>query len=107
MSDPDKRKAYDKFGEEGIKEGRGKGGGGSSDIFDMMFGGGRGGGGQRAKPKVKPIGQQIGVKLEDIYNGKSVTARVERQRLCGGCNGVGGSDASAVRTCDTCRGRGI
>lgn len=72
----------------------------------MMFGGGRGGG-QRAKPQVKPIVKQIEVTLEEIYNGKEFQFAVDRQRLCGKCKGVGGTDASAVRTCDSCRGKGI
>jgi len=105
--DAEKRKVYDKYGEEGINEGRGAGGGGAGDIFDMMFGGGRGGGQQRQKAQVKPIVKQIEVTLEDVYLGKELTCNVERQRKCTKCKGVGGTDAAAVRTCDTCQGRGI
>jgi DnaJ family protein A protein 2 len=42
LMDAEKRDLYDKYGEEGLKEGGG-GGSGFGDIFDM-FGGGRGGG---------------------------------------------------------------
>ena len=105
LSDPEKRKIYDKYGEEGLE--RGGGGGGHGDLFDMMFGGGRGRGGPQGKPKVKPIARQIEVTLEDMYNGKQLKLNVERQRLCGGCNGVGGSDPSAVRQCGTCGGKGV
>jgi DnaJ family protein A protein 2 len=57
LSDPEKRKTYDRFGEEGM-QGAGGHGGGMGDIFDLFGMGGRGGGGGRgpAGPKkVKPI----------------------------------------------------
>lgn len=72
-----------------------------------MFGmGGRRGGGNEPK-KVKPIGQVVEVSLEDIYNGKELEVTVERHRICGKCNGVGGSDPSAVKTCTGCKGKGM
>jgi len=43
LSDPEKRKLYDKYGEDGLKEGGG-GGFGGGDIFDLF---GMGGGGRR------------------------------------------------------------
>ncbi len=46
LSDPEKRKTYDRFGEEGLQNGGGGGGSGFGDIFDMFgMGGGRGQGG--------------------------------------------------------------
>jgi DnaJ family protein A protein 2 len=47
LMDGKKRDIYDKYGEEGLKEGMGEGGpggGGMSDLFGGMFGGGGGGG---------------------------------------------------------------
>jgi DnaJ-class molecular chaperone len=41
LSDPKKREQYDRFGEEGMKEGGGEGFSSPMDIFDMFFGGGR------------------------------------------------------------------
>lgn len=42
LSDPEKREIYDQYGEEGLQEGMGAGGGFQSpvDIFESFFGGG-------------------------------------------------------------------
>lgn len=42
LSDKEKRDIYDKYGEDGLKEGGG-GGGDPFDLFSMFGGGGRGG----------------------------------------------------------------
>jgi DnaJ homolog subfamily A member 2 len=47
------------------------------------------------------------VTLEDLYNGKTTEFDIDRQRICSKCNGVGGTDASAVQTCTGCKGRGM
>jgi DnaJ-class molecular chaperone len=51
--------------------------------------------------------QKIDVSLEEMYNGGDFSIEVDRQCLCEGCNGVGGSDPSAVRECGTCDGEGV
>jgi DnaJ homolog subfamily A member 2 len=54
LSDPEKRDMYDKYGEEGLREGAG--GGDMSDIF-KMFGMGGGGRQKQSGPKKgKPVG---------------------------------------------------
>jgi DnaJ family protein A protein 2 len=107
LSDPEKRKLYDKYGEEGLQKGGGGGGGGFHDIFDMMRGGGGGGGGPQGSRKVKPSVKQVEVSLEDLYEGKTISFGLDRQRNCGACKGIGGTDAKAVVTCTGCKGRGI
>ena len=78
------------------------------DIFSMFMGGPRPGGAQKKqKVEVKPIMKQVDVSLADIYNGKELEVQVERFRLCETCNGVGGTDATAVQTCTGCKGRGM
>jgi len=44
--------------------------------------------------------------LEELYNGKTDELAFERVVCCGECDGVGGTDASAVQTCPSCKGQG-
>ena len=91
---------------EGLEKGAG-GAGGMDDIFSMFMGGGGPRGGAQRKAKVKPIARQIEVILADIYNGKTLDIEVERQRICEGCDGIGGTDKSAVQKCSACKGQGF
>ena len=73
MTNPEKRKLYDKYGEEGVKEG---GGGGGADIFDL-FRGGRGQ--QQSGPKkAKPVLHAVKATLEDLYKGKKTKIAITR-----------------------------
>lgn len=65
------------------------------DLFSMFMGG-RGGAPSKKQMRVKPITKQVEVSLADIYNGKEIFVDVDRQRICSECNGVGGTDATAV-----------
>ena len=76
------------------------------DIFSMFMGGG-GGAAKKGKARVKPIARRIECTLADVYNGNTFDLDVDRQRICGTCNGVGGTDATAVQTCEACKGRGM
>lgn len=94
LSDSKKRDLYDKYGEEGLRDGPQAQGFG--DIFDMFGFGGRERPDAGGKKKVKPTVKQIEVTLEDLYNGKEFEFEIERHRICSKCNGVGGTDATAV-----------
>ena len=106
LSDREKRETYDRYGEDGLKEGGG-GGGGMDDLLSQMFGGGaRRGGGPTGPKKGKPVMHPLKCTLEEIYAGKSTKIAVNRERICTVCDGKGGKDG-AVQKCTTCRGRGI
>jgi len=106
LSDAKKRELYDKHGEQGLKEG---GGGGDfsspMDIFDMFFGGGRGGRGGRRENKGKDVIHQLGVSLEDLYNGSTRKLALQKNVICEKCNGRGGKEG-AVAKCTICKGTG-
>lgn len=110
LSDPDKREIYDEFGEQGIKEQGGRGGGAGftspMDMFNMFFGGGMPGGGgrNRSKAKSQPMVHKLSVSLEELYNGKLRKIAANRDLKCSGCDGKGGSN---VTTCTDCKGRGM
>jgi len=107
LSDDKKRETYNKYGEEGLKEG---GGGGEFhnpfDIFDMFFGGGGG----RRRPGEKAKGRdtvhQLKVSLDELYNGAKRQLAVQKNVICAGCNGIGGKPGS-VQKCENCNGSGI
>ena len=91
LSDEKKRQIYDEGGEQAIKEGLDKGGGGFSspmDIFDMFFGGNmsgrRGGGGPR---KGKDVVHQLSVSLENLYSGTVRKLALQKKVICSHCEG--------------------
>ena len=107
LSDPEKREIYDEFGEQGIKEGQGRGGGGFSspmDVFNMFFGGGSGGSGPNSRMKSKAMVHKLGVSLEELFNGKKRKLAANRDLKCEDCNGKGGKK---VKKCSDCNGLGM
>lgn len=108
LGDEKKRSIYDKYGEEGLKEGGGGEFHNPFDIFDMFFGGG--GGRSRRNPGEKMRGRdtvhQMKVSLEDLYNGTTRQLAVQKNVICSACNGIGGKEGS-VQKCDNCNGTGM
>jgi len=94
LSDAEKRRIYDRYGEEGVKQhegqrargGGGGGGGGGGSIFDMFFGGGGGGfgggggedDGEARVPRGETVVVDLHVSLKDLYVGREM--RVERDK---------------------------
>lgn len=46
------------------------------------------------------------VTLEEIYTGKTTKIAINRERICGKCDGLGGKEG-AVQKCGGCKGRGM
>ncbi|KAJ6665947.1 hypothetical protein lerEdw1_000850 [Lerista edwardsae] len=111
LSNPEKRELYDRYGEQGLREGSG-GSGGMDDIFSHIFGGGlfsfmgnqsrSRNGRRRGEDMMHPLK----VSLEDLYNGKTTKLQLSKNVLCSSCNGQGGK-SGAVQKCTACRGRGV
>lgn len=107
LKDPEKRRIYDQYGEEGLKEGMGGGpSGGMADIFDMfMGGGGRGRGGPRER-KSEDVVHKLQVSLEELYTGATKKLSLSRNLPCDTCKGSGSKTGKRVE-CQPCRGTGV
>ena len=70
--------------------------------FDMFFGGG-GQGGRRRGPDAAV---EMDVTLEDLFNGGSRSARINRNVICPKCRGTGAKDGETAK-CRSCNGRGV
>ncbi|KAG2624766.1 hypothetical protein PVAP13_3KG173600 [Panicum virgatum] len=77
LTDQEKRKIYDRYGEEGLKQFQGRGGGGGGmniqDIFSSFFGGG--GGAEEEEEQIlkgDEVVVELEASLEDLYMGGSL-----------------------------------
>mgnify|MGYP003365490721 CR=1 FL=1 len=107
LMDSEKRNIYDRYGEEGLKNGAGQHGGGGGghggDPFRDFFGGG--GGFQRGPPKAQDVQAETKVTLADYYNGKDIDFQIDLMDVCDVCKGTGSSDGKKHQ-CSDCGGRG-
>ncbi|CAK0784305.1 hypothetical protein CVIRNUC_007509 [Coccomyxa viridis] len=110
LRDPEKRKIYDEYGEDAVKEGMGGGGpggppGGMGDLFDILSGG-RGGGGRQRERRGENVVHRLKVSLEEIYNGGTRKLSLARNVKCDACQGKG-TKSGRQYTCETCHGSGV
>jgi len=110
LNDDEKRRIYDQYGEEGLKDG-GRGGTFKNpfDIFSQFGFGGqqqqqRGSPEQKKGPNVE-IPLEVG--LQDLYLGKTLKVGHKKQVLCPKCRGTGAKKADDVMTCPDCNGSGV
>ena len=121
LSDPEKRKAYDTFGQSGA---RGFPGAGGADMGGMRFeefdlsnlgdllGGMFGGGGGRQAASRQPVRgndleTHVRISFEDSLQGVQVRVPVEVETACTVCHGTGAEPGTAPVTCPQCGGRGV
>ena len=104
LSDPKKREIYDKYGEEGLKNG-----GAEFDPFDFFgdFGPFRTRSSQNVKRKCKAKLVELSITLEDSYNGGRKEVEYERRIVCPKCKGTGSANPDAKTTCSKCNGSGV
>lgn len=100
LSDAEKRPIYDLDGVEGLERHE-KGVNAPANPFEMLFGGGQGG-----RRKGQDAGVEMEVTLEELYNGGSRSARINRNIICPKCRGTGAKDGD-VKKCAACQGRGV
>ena len=110
LSNPEKRRAYDRgetlggFGGQG-----GAGGFGFSDIFETFFGGAAGGGSRGPASRARR-GQdalvRVEVDLRDAVFGADRELAVDTAVVCSTCRGSCCQPGTSPRTCEVCGGRG-
>jgi molecular chaperone DnaJ len=124
LSDPDKRKAYDRgTGPFGFATGGGGGfdpgafGGSFSDILSNLFGSGgaqRGPGGRqgdvragRAAPRGRDLETEVSLSFDQAVNGAQVPLAVPTSKACPTCHGTGAKPGTSPKVCPVCDGRGV
>jgi molecular chaperone DnaJ len=118
LSDPEKRKAYDRFGSTNGRGAQGSGPGGVNvdfgdlgdlgDIFGNIFG--NRGGGRRARPQPvrgADVETEVRLSFEDSLRGAEAKVPVELTVACSQCGGTGAEPGTAPVICPECNGRGV
>jgi molecular chaperone DnaJ len=131
LSDPEKRKAYDRGGSPlgGFSGGFDPSsfGGGFSDILSNLFGGGatgtagRPGGGARGRTGTGAAGRggrgaqtqgrdletEVSLSFDQAVHGAQVPLSVPTSQPCPTCHGTGAKPGTTPKVCPVCNGRGI
>jgi molecular chaperone DnaJ len=116
LSDPERRRMYDRYGHASNNGGAGSGpfagfgnAEGFGDIFDMFFGG------QRAAQQQRPAGPARGsdlrydleITLEEAYHGTEHPIAFTHLAGCETCKGSGARPGTLISACDRCGGSGV
>lgn len=134
LSDENRRRIYDQYGEDGLK-GAGMGGGfpggggggfssmeealrtfmgafgggrgGGESIFDSFFGGG--GGGFEEEPGARKGTSKkatVKVSFQEAARGTEKELAIVNYIACEACGGLGAKSRAGIKTCGTCQGKG-
>jgi molecular chaperone DnaJ len=112
LSDPERRRVYDTFGEAGLGGAAGGAGGFTGfgdfgDIFDAFFGGRAGGGVRRGRPAAgSDLRYDLRITFEEAIRGTEKEIEFPVLDRCTTCGGSGGKTGSTSATCPQCGGRG-
>jgi molecular chaperone DnaJ len=120
LSDPEKRKQYDRFGTQNGRPGP-EGGftfgegfdigdlGDLGDIFGGLFSNFGGGGRRQQQRGQRGRDLEVGINLsfEDSLRGVETTIPVELETACRECGGSGAKPGTAPKLCPECQGRGV
>lgn len=117
LSDLQKRRIYDTYGKEGLRNSGYSGPGTSEDIFshinDMfgdIFGFGGGGRGRRRDPNAPVQGEDlrydIKITFMEAVHGVNREVEVTKKETCWTCEGIGARPGHKPQVCPTCQGRG-
>jgi molecular chaperone DnaJ len=118
LSDPEKRKQYDSFGQT-FRAGQGPGGFSAQDFrgaegFDLgdLFGGlfargGRGGPEQQRPLRGADVEVAVRISFDDALRGATVKVPVAKANTCTNCHGSGAAPGTSPTICPECKGRGV
>jgi len=112
LSDEEKRRIYDQYGEEGLKGGGGGGGFNFRSPFDIFSSFGFGSDShshshhQHEQNKGANVEIPLEVTLKELYLGKTLKVGQKKQVLCPKCRGTGAKNSDDVTTCPDCKGSG-
>jgi molecular chaperone DnaJ len=117
LSDPEKRKQYDRLGSQNGRAGFGPGGvnfegfdfadlGDLGDIFGGLFGG-RGRAQQQRGQRGSDLEVDVRLSFEDSLKGVETTIPVQLETACRECGGSGAKPGTAPILCPECHGRGV
>jgi molecular chaperone DnaJ len=119
LSDPDKRKQYDRFGTQNGRAGAGGPNvdfgdfdlGDLGDLFGGLFGnlGGRASAGRARRQPVRgnDVEAVVHLSFEDSLRGVDAKVPVELTTACRECGGTGAQPGTAPVICPECNGRGV
>lgn len=132
LSDENRRRIYDQYGEDGLKGagmggaggfpgggfssmeealrtfmgafGGGRAGGGGESIFDSFFGGGFE---EEAGPR-RGTSKKVTVRIsfQEAASGVEKELAITNYITCESCHGLGAKSQAGIRTCSTCQGKG-
>jgi molecular chaperone DnaJ len=118
LSDDEKRRAYDRFGFEGVGAAGGQPGyqdfgdlGNFTDLFSDLFGdlfGGQGGGRGRAGrgQRGADLRYNLEIDLADVVEGTEASIEIPKMRPCETCSGNGARPGTQPEACSRCGGMG-
>jgi molecular chaperone DnaJ len=119
LSDPEKRKQYDRYGSQNGRPGPASGPNvdfGNFDLGDLgdIFGGMFGGGAARTRTRAarqpvrgSDIEAQVHLSFEDSLHGADAKVPVDMMTACRECAGTGARPGTAPVICPDCNGRGV
>ena len=113
LSDPERRRTYDRFGHAGLRSGgyapMDADFGSLSDVFAAFFGESLFGGGAGAGPRPTrgpDVAAHVEIDLADAARGTTVETSVRAARSCAPCGGTGAAPGTSPIECPSCGGAG-
>jgi molecular chaperone DnaJ len=110
LSDAERRRTYDAYGQEGLRSGGfdpGAGFGSIDDIFQAFFGrGGFGFGGERQAAAGGDLAAEVEIELAEVATGVRREITYDVVAPCEHCHGNGAEPGTPIRTCERCGGAG-